>query len=187
VPITPFSFTEPIVTERLTLRPMTLDDVDAVHAYQSLPEVAEYQLFEPRSRETVLEKVTAFAGALTLAADGDYLQVAVEESGRLVGDVYFAIKSVENSCGEIGWTFHPSAQGRGLATEAARAMLAVGFDRVGLHRVVAELDPRNAASVALCLRLGMRHEAHFVEDMLFKGSWADTGVYALLAREWTGQ
>ncbi|TBN58521.1 N-acetyltransferase [Glaciihabitans arcticus] len=165
---------------------MTLEDVDAVHSYQSLPEVAEYQLFEPRSREAVLEKVTGFASALRLESDGDYLQVAVEESGRLIGDVYFAIKSVDNLCGEIGWTFHPDAQGRGFATEAARAMLELGFG-LGLHRVVAELDPRNAASVALCLRLGMRHEAHFVEDMMFKGSWADTGVYALLAREWAAR
>jgi len=49
---------------------------------------------------------------------------------------------------------------------------------------MAELDPRNQASVALCRRLGMRQEAHFVEDLRFKGGWADTGVFALLAREW---
>ena len=182
--VTPFTFTEPIVTDRLVLRPMTLDDVEAVHDYQSLPEVAEYQLFEPRSRETVREKVAESSRALTLAGDGDYLQVAIEESGRLIGDLYFSITSVENLRGEIGWTLHPDAQGHGFATEAARAMLGLGFDRLGLHRIVAELDPRNTSSVALCLRLGMRHEGHFVEDMLFKGSWADTGLYALLAREW---
>jgi len=53
--------------------------------------------------------------------------------------------------------------------------------------VRAELDPRNDASIALCRRLGMREEAHFVEDMWFKGEWADTGVYAILASEWTRQ
>ena len=63
-------------------------------------------------------------------------------------------------------------------------MLGIAFDTMGLHRVIAELDPRNTPSVALCLRLGMRHEAHFVEEMMFKGQWADTGVYAILARQW---
>ena len=48
----------------------------------------------------------------------------------------------------------------------------------------AELDPRNTASIALCKRLGMREEAYFVEEMMFKGEWGDTGVYAILEREW---
>ena len=184
--LTPFTFTEPIVTERLVLRPITVADVDDVHSYQSLPEVAEYQMFEPRTREVVLEKTIEQAAALRLEAEGDYLQVAVEESGRVIGGLYFAIKSLDNLCGEIGWSLHPSYQGRGFATEAARAILELGFG-MGLHRIVAELDPRNAASIALCLRLGMRHEAHHVEDLMFKGAWADTGVYAILAREWAAR
>ena len=53
------------------------------------------------------------------------------------------------------------------------------------HRVRAVLDPRNTPSAALCRRLGMRQEAHFVEDLWFKGEWGDTAVYAILAREWT--
>jgi RimJ/RimL family protein N-acetyltransferase len=46
--------------------------------------------------------------------------------------------------------------------------------------VLAQLDPRNDASIAL----GMREEAHFVEDLWFKGDWGDTVVYAILDREW---
>ncbi len=64
-------------------------------------------------------------------------------------------------------------------------MLGLAFGEMGLHRVFAELDPRNASSIALCRRLGMRHEAHFVENMMFKGEWADTDIFAMLAREWT--
>lgn len=47
-------------------------------------------------------------------------------------------------------------------------------------------DPRNLASVALCRRLGMRLEAQFVKDMFFKGDWADTWIFAILAEEWRG-
>ena len=66
-------------------------------------------------------------------------------------------------------------------------MLDYAFGVLKLHRVRAELDPRNTGSVALCLRLGMREEAHFVEDMWFKGEWGDTGVYAILDREWAAR
>jgi len=79
---------------------------------------------------------------------------------------------------------HPDFHGRGYMTEAAGAVLAIAFEQIGLRRVIAELDPRNAGSTSLCRRLGMREEAHFVENLWFKGEWGDTGIYALLAREW---
>jgi RimJ/RimL family protein N-acetyltransferase len=186
----PYVFTQPIQTERLTLRLMTDADVDDVYAYQCLPEVCRYLLFEPRTREEVADRVAKFAAATTLAADGDYLQLALElpatadAPARVIGDSYFTISSLENLGGEIGWTMHPDFTGRGYASEAAGAVLALAFDRLELHRVAANLDPRNDASIALCLRLGMREEAHFVQDLWFKGEWADTGMYAILREEW---
>jgi aminoglycoside 6'-N-acetyltransferase len=98
--------------------------------------------------------------------------------------MYLTIASVENRGAEIGWTLHPDFFGKGYAAEAAAATLDLAFDTLGIHRVRAELDPRNDASVVLCRRLGMREEAHFVQDLWFKGEWADTGVYAILASEW---
>lgn len=186
----PHVFEEPLVTSRLILRLMTPDDVDDVHAYQSRDDVCEYLLFEPRSREEVAAKVEQFSKADTLAKDGDYFQLALElregesEPGRVIGDSYFTLASLENSRGEIGWTMHPDFTGRGYASEAASAVLAMAFETIGLHRVVAELDARNDASIALCRRLGMREEALFLEDMWFKGDWSDTGVYAIRKSEW---
>jgi RimJ/RimL family protein N-acetyltransferase len=186
----PFVFEQPIVTERLVMRMMRTSDVDDIHAYQSRDDVCRYLLFEPRSREVVAEKVAAHAEATTLAADGDYLQIALElrdtESapGRVVGDSYFTLASLENSRGEIGWTLHPDFAGRGYAAEAARAVLGLAFDRIGLHRVYAELDARNHASAALARRIGMREEALLLQDMWFKGDWSDTGLYAILRSEW---
>jgi RimJ/RimL family protein N-acetyltransferase len=58
---------------------------------------------------------------------------------------------------------------------------------MGAHRILASLTPENTASVRLCLRLGMREEAHFVEDMFIKDRWEDTGVYAILDREWSAR
>lgn len=63
-------------------------------------------------------------------------------------------------------------------------MLRIAFDDLGMHRTSAVLDARNHASAAVCARLGMRAEAHFIEDLWFKGAWGDTAIYAILAREW---
>jgi|SRR5215208_4188112 len=186
-PRLPHEFAGPLSTERLTLRLMTLDDVDDIHAYQSLDEVCRYLTFAPRSREVVAEKVAQHSTATTLARDGDYWQLAIERvdhPGRVIGDLFFTIKRAENATGEIGWTQHPDFAGNGYITEAATAVLDIAFGTIGLHRVVADLDPRNDSSAALCRRLGMREEAHFVEDLWSKGEWADTAIYALLAREW---
>ena len=55
---------------------------------------------------------------------------------------------------EVGWHFHPDSWGQGLATESARGALAHGFGR-GLAEVLAVVRPDNAASIAVCRRLGM--------------------------------
>jgi RimJ/RimL family protein N-acetyltransferase len=189
-PSLPYVFDAPLRTDRLNLRLMTAADVEDVYAYQSREDVCRFMLYEPRTRDEVAERNAKNALATTLARDGDYLQLALElpatadAPARVIGDSFFTITSVTNSHGEIGWTMHPDFTCRGYASEAARAILGLAFETIGLHRVHAELDPRNDASIALCKRLGMREEAHFVEDLMFKGDWADTGVYGILRREW---
>jgi RimJ/RimL family protein N-acetyltransferase len=187
-PRLPYVFAGPLRTTRLMLRTMTSADVDDVHSYQSREDVCRYLPFAPRSREEVAAKIAVYAAARTLDGDGDVWELAVErasDAGRVIGDVYFTIDSVVNATGEIGWTVHPEFAGQGYMTEAASAVLEVAFGALALHRVYARLDPRNDASVALCKRLGMREEAHFLEDVWFKDSWGDTLLYAILDHEWS--
>lgn len=178
----------PVETGRLRLRLMTLDDVDAVHRYQSREDVCEYMLFEPRTREEVADRVEHWAQADRIASESDYLQLALErrEDGAMLGHLYLRVKSLDSLTGELGWTLHPDFQGAGYATEGASALIRWVFDRLGLRRVIADLDPRNEASIALCRRLGMRQEAHFRQDVWFRGAWADTGIFAVLSDEFTG-
>jgi RimJ/RimL family protein N-acetyltransferase len=183
----PYEFSAPVRTDRLVLRAMTSGDVDDIHAYQSRPDVCRYMLFEPRTRDEVAEKVAKYSAALVLNGDGDFWQLAVERAsdpGRVIGDIYFAIKDAANASAEIGWTLHPDQMGSGYMTEAAGATLAIAFNDLELHRVRAQLDARNRRSAALCKRLGMRREALFREDMWFKGEWSDTAIYAILNHEW---
>jgi RimJ/RimL family protein N-acetyltransferase len=186
----PYQFAGPVTTARLVLRTMTPDDVDDIYAYQSREDVCRYLPFNPRTRAEVAGKVAQFATAIRLSGDGDYWQLAVARAAdreRVIGDLYFAITSVANAVGEIGWTLHPDFSGYGYMVEAAGAILDMAFTDIGLHRMTADLDPRNERSAALCRRLGMREEGRFIEDTWFKGAWGDTSIYAILDREWTAR
>ena len=92
-------------------------------------------------------------------------------------------EEAEHRQGEIGFAFHPDAQGRGYASEAATAVLELAFGLLGLHRVYGRTDARNVASAALMRRLGMRQEAHLRENEIFKGAWGDELVFAVLEDE----
>jgi len=180
----PWDF-HPVRGPRVTLDLLRDDDLEALYALQSNSEVCRYLLYEARSREKVAEVLTRDAGATRLENPGDFVQPAIrDEDGHFVGTMYFHLTSADDRTAEIGWILAPTSQGKGYATEAALVLLKLAFGKLALHRVYAELDPRNAASVAICERLGMRHEAHFIEHMWLKDEWTDTATYAILEREW---
>jgi RimJ/RimL family protein N-acetyltransferase len=176
----------PIVTERLVLRPFAPGDADALHAIRSRPEVVRYLYDGPMTHAEAVEVARRRGEETRLDADGDKLSVAMElrATGELAGDLVLFLRSVAHQQGEVGYTVHPEHQGRGLATEGARAMLALGFEVFGMHRIAARLDGRNAASARVLERLGMRREGHLRENEWVKGEWTDELVYAMLAEEW---
>jgi RimJ/RimL family protein N-acetyltransferase len=182
--VKPYLLDEPLTTERLVLRAIEPRDFDDVHSYMGREDVARWLLEDAYSLEKSTEKHPIYSERVRLENDGDLMLVAIEFHGRVVGDLDCTLKSVENQTFEIGWRIHPDVGGQGIATEAARALLALLFDVIGARRVVAELDPRNGGSARLCERLGMRREATFVEHMWLKGEWSDTAVFAILSREW---
>ena len=178
--------TYPIETARLRLRPFTLDDLDALYAIQSRPDVMRYLYGEPRSRAEARDVLATRAQHPTIEKEGDRLFLAMErrDSGAVIGDVSLRWLSAKHKQGEIGFVLHPDHHGQGYGREAAVEMLRLGFAGLGLHRIIGRCDARNDASARLMERLRMRREAHFRENEFFKGEWADEYVYALLATEW---
>lgn len=176
----------PLRTDRLILRPFTRGDVDAVHAYRRREDVARYLFDVALSREECALAVQQRIGQVALEAEGDKIILGVElaENGALIGEVSLIWRSVDARQGEVGWIFDPHYQGRGYATEAARAMLDLAFGPGDMHRIAARCDVRNDSSWRLMERLGMRREAHFREHAIFKGRWDEEFLYAILRREW---
>jgi RimJ/RimL family protein N-acetyltransferase len=174
----------PIRTERLLLRPWRESELDVYHALLGDPGVVRYLYNDALTREQAAERMQRLR--TEVEAENEWLNLAVElaSSGEPVGDVGLCWRSDEHAQAEIGYTFLPSHQGRGYATEAAAAMMRVAFESLGAHRVIGRLDARNDASARVLERLGMRREAHLVENERVKGEWTDELVYAILERDW---
>lgn len=176
-----------IVTPRLVMRPLQLEDVPAFAAYRSDPDVARYQSWDTSYSAADGERLVAAQQGATFGEPGPWMQIAALDraTGELRGDCAVRVVTEQPRTAEVGVTFAPAAQGTGLATEALGAVVARLFEQHDIHRVYAEADDRNSAVHRLLERLGLRCEARLVEADYFKGEWTTLRTYAILRREWT--
>lgn len=175
-----------IQTERLVLREYTANDCAAVLAYQSDP---RYLRFYPWTGRDLAAVSALVGGFVARQADEprDVFQLAITlsaESGRLIGSCGVRVNDRARREGNIGYELNPEYWSHGYATEAARAMLGYGFDRLDLHRIWAQGNADNTVSAHVLEKLGMRREAHFLEHDYFKGRWWGSFIYAMLDHEW---
>jgi ribosomal-protein-alanine N-acetyltransferase len=146
-------------TARLTLRQWLSKDLEPFAALNADPVVMEF-MPDLLTREQSARFMEGAAADLERRGFGLW---AVEEraGGRFAGCVGLNVPSFEapfTPCVEILWRLASPCWGRGLATEAARACLALGFGALGLAAVVAFTAPRNTRSRAVMQRLGMRRD-----------------------------
>jgi len=172
----------------MLLRPFVAGDFDAVFDMQSRPEVVRYLYWDVRSEDEVHVALEKKIAAARIKTEGDalFLAVVLKETGRLVGDVVLQLVSLEHQHGEVGFVIHPDHQGWGYATEATRELLRIAFEDLKMHRVTGHLDARNQASARVLEKLGMRREAHLLENEYVKSEWQSEVIYAMLDREWKG-
>jgi RimJ/RimL family protein N-acetyltransferase len=184
-----FEPTLPVRTQRLELRLFRPEDFADSLAYHSRPDVNRYLYQRPRREEEYRAVLAGKIARTGFAAEGDRVSLAVVPHAvcRVVGEVMLLWTSVEHRQGEIGFIVHPDFHGRGYAGEATEPLLRMGFHGLGLHRICGRLDGRNTASARVLEKLGMRREAHLVQNEFVKGEWTDEVVYAILRAEWTAR
>jgi ribosomal-protein-alanine N-acetyltransferase len=174
-----------LLTERLLLRPFRLQDFAAVHAYASLPEVSEHQAWGPNTEDDTrhfLEQ-SILDTQETERARFHFAVVSPNDTEFFGGCTLFITNPGLREA-MIGYTFSPHCWGRGYATETARALLRLGFEELGLHRITSWATPENIASWRVMEKAGMRREGHEREAAFFKEAWHDWVRYALLDHEW---
>jgi RimJ/RimL family protein N-acetyltransferase len=174
----------PIETERLVLRPHRMADLDDLTVFHGDADVVRFVPWPVRGRAATAEALQVKLTQTELVTHGQWLVLAVEvrETGTVIGEVL--LKWASDRQGEVGFAFARSHHGEGYAAEAARAMLSLGFDGLGFHRITAVVIDGNEASVRLLGRLGFRQEARFVDGVHSKGGWATQLVFAMLEDDW---
>lgn len=179
--------TWPKKTARLSLRLAGEADLEPMWEYRRLDPVGRWMTDASKDLDAFVAKSTA-----------DHRlndTIVVEVDGRLVGDLMVRVESpwaqgevkeqAKDTQAEIGWCLDPAVQGHGFGTEAAAALLGIGFGDLGLRRLIAQCFADNEPSWRIMERIGMRREAYSVKDSLHRsGVWMDGMLYAMLAEEW---
>jgi len=172
-------------TERLLLREFVEGDWLPVLAYQSDPRYLRFYPWAGRTEEDARAFVGMFIDWQREERRVKFqLAIVLAEGGRLIGNCGVRKGCIEDRQAELGYELDPAYWGHGYATEAARAMLAFGFDDLRLHRIWGACVAGNAASAGVMEKLGMRLEGRLRESDWIEGRWYDSLVYGILEQEW---
>lgn len=151
----------PLLTSRLSIRPLQVKDIDAFVGYRQDPNVARFQSWNTTfSRQDGLDLLRSQVGVM-LPEPGEWIQLGIHHrlSGELLGDVAVHTRDHTRKSYEIGFTLAPTSQGRGYAREAVRTVLRVLFSEAGAQEVIATCDSRNERSISLLRALGFGADA----------------------------
>ncbi len=145
--------------ERVVVRRLRAGDLERFQLYRHDPEVGRWQGWEPESDERSLVFLEEMA-VEPFGRVGEWIQLAIADAGDdvLLGDIGLHLREPDGSEAELGITLAGDAQGRGLATEAAEAVVAGLRAHTGVRRLVGITDVRNTPSARLLERLGMELE-----------------------------
>jgi RimJ/RimL family protein N-acetyltransferase len=173
-------------TERLILRDAMLSDADAVQRYAGDPEVCRYMVWGPntldRTREVLQARVNVHQPDPERRAWE--LMIVEKHTGELVGSAGLRVADNAALDADIGYVLARRHWGRGIMHEACSQLLEVAFGWLQLHRVWASTDAENIASQHVLEKLGLRREAHLVQNDFVKGHYRDTFIYAITEREY---
>ena len=173
--------------ERVTLRALHPIDAEDMFDYAKRDDVTRFLLWSPHPDLNYTKQyLTYIHDRYTL---GDFYDWAIieRESRRMIGTAGFAKIDAANRWAEIGYVLHPDFHGRGYGTEVARAVVAFGFEELGLHRISARFMQGNAPSLRVMEKLGMTFEGYRRDAMLVKGKYRTIGYCSLIYEEWIKQ
>jgi ribosomal-protein-alanine N-acetyltransferase len=180
-----FSTFPTLTTPRLVLRQPSLDDVNDIFQATSDPEVQKYDSNPPM--KDIAEAVQLVEQLLAWFEEKKAISWGIElkDTGRTVGGVGFYFWDQIYYKADLGYTVTRAFWRQGIATEALRAVMAFGFEEMGLHRINVDTRMDNTASVRLMARLGFRHEGVRRECIRSAdGSYQNWGLFGILEDEY---
>lgn len=167
-------------TADLRLRELGPDDLPALHAYHSDPEVCRFQPWGPDDLEATAAYLREVLEDATASPRLRYeLALVRRDDGLLVGNA--GLRLLPGGEAELGFTLRRDAWGRGHATQAARALVAFAFDGLAVRRVRALCDAENAASLRVLEKVGLTRTLTLAEHR--RDAWRTTVLLVAEAGE----
>ena len=173
-------------SERLIYRKFKHEDLPVVLGWLGDADVMKYFSWEPKSESETVEYLNFVIGKAE-EEECQFFEYAVvlKTDNTLIGSI--ALFNLPDNP-EIGWTLHRDYWGQGYGTEMGKTLLKLGFETLGLHRIIASCDAENCGSYKIMEKTGMRREAHFVKarqgNSVLNHGWRDQFQYAILAEEY---
>lgn len=168
-------------TKRLLLRRITMDDAEEVFFLRSDERVIRYVNKEPaatiKEAQDWIQRITENIDANEAIVWGITLK---DDPGKLIGNICYWKLRKEDDRAEIGYVLNPQYWRKGIMKEALLEVIAYGFNTLRLHSMDAWINAENTASAAILEAVGFVKEAHFKEDLVFRGRYLDTIVYSRL-------
>lgn len=172
-------------SERLVLKPLTPKDAPILHLLAGRREIADTTISipHPYSEQQALQWIV---GTAELYAKGKVVVFAIQLKGEggLVGTIGLRDIDSEHSQAELGFWIAVECWRKGYATEAARTVVAFGFEQLGLNRIYAHYMARNPASGHVLAKIGMKPEGLLRQRVRKWGVFEDVVPMALLREEW---
>lgn len=167
-------------TERLVLREITPGDVNEIFAVYSSDEAMKYFGKDTfKTTDEAYEMIERIRKAFC-EKEGIRWGITFKDSDKLIGSGGFWRLVKPHFRAEIGYDLHPDYWGKGIMTEAVKAMIEFGFGKMNLHSVEANTDPQNAASARLLRKNGFVKEGIFRESYFYNGVFYDSHIYSLI-------
>jgi len=165
-------------TERLILRPLELDDFDAVHSWASKPDNTRLMKWGPNTEEQT-------RGFLEAAKSGQDFAVVLKPSNTVIGSCGICPNST-NDTGELCWILHKDYWKQGYGSELGGELIRYGFEDLKLRRIFAECAAVNYGSHRVMERNNMRREATYIKAFWARvdKEWIDAAGYAILAEDY---
>jgi ribosomal-protein-alanine N-acetyltransferase len=174
----------PIKTPRLSLRWISADDVEAFYAIYSDPEVMRYWSTPPlpdlAAAGRLIDDIHEKFKRRELLKWG----IALGTDDTLIGSVTLFHPDFTHRRVELGYALGRAHWGKGYMQETLKAVLTYAFEVLNFHRIEADVDPRNTASVRTLERLGFQREGYLRERWQVNGEIQDAFFYGLLRPDW---
>ena len=170
-------------TDRLCLRKIRIEDASDMFSYSSSADVTKYLLWYPHEDLHYTEQYIEYLQERYAVGDFYDWAIVLKENNRMIGTCGFTNFDLTNNSAEIGYVLHSDYHGNGYAAEAARCVIAFGFDSLELTRISAICMTENKASLRVMQKCGMVQEGIMRSAVFAKGEHRDVIVSAILASD----